>query len=87
MEYGSGATGYFDAALRPGSVQHWQQFEINPKAVAENRKRNIYNFVNPNLGLKGRMPAEISDMDLKLGQNKLLGLIIYSAKRIDVSKR
>lgn len=50
-------------------------------------KRNIYNFVNPNLGLKGRTPAETSDLNLKLGQNKLLELIIYSAKRIDVSKR
>ena len=39
-EYGSGATGYFDAVLRPGNVSHWQQYEINPRAVAENRRRN-----------------------------------------------
>ncbi|MBI1970824.1 class I SAM-dependent methyltransferase [Candidatus Woesearchaeota archaeon] len=40
VEYGSGATGYFDAVLRPREVQEWLQVETNPLAIAENRRRN-----------------------------------------------
>ena len=40
VEYGSGATGYFDAVLRPEQVQPWLQVEINPAARAENKRRN-----------------------------------------------
>jgi len=40
IEYGSGATGYYDAFLRPRDVQNWLQVEINPSAIAENKKRN-----------------------------------------------
>lgn len=40
VEYGSGATGFFDAVLRPDYVPHWIQVEINSRAIAENRRRN-----------------------------------------------
>ncbi|MBI4149873.1 class I SAM-dependent methyltransferase [Candidatus Woesearchaeota archaeon] len=40
IEYGSGATGYFYARLKPEDVANWLQVEINPKAVEENRRRN-----------------------------------------------
>jgi len=35
----------------------------------------IYNFVNPHQGLEGKTPAEMADIDLKLGRRKLLKLI------------
>jgi transposase-like protein len=34
-----------------------------------------YNFVRPNQALKGKTPAEVAGVDLKLGQNKWLGLV------------
>lgn len=40
VEYGSGATGYFYAELRPRDVKNWLQVEINPNAIAENLRRN-----------------------------------------------
>ena len=40
----------------------------------------IQNFVNPHQGLNRRTPAEIVDVDLKLGRNKLLNLIRYVAQ-------
>ncbi|MBI4894925.1 MAG: hypothetical protein HY831_00380 [Candidatus Aenigmarchaeota archaeon] len=40
IEYGSGATGYYDAFLRPRNIKNWLQIEINPTAIAENRRRN-----------------------------------------------
>ena len=40
VEYGAGATGYFDGILEPGDIPHWRQFDINPRAVAENKRRN-----------------------------------------------
>ena len=64
VEYGSGATGYFDAVLRPGSVPHWQQFDINPKAVAENRRRN------PNAKVEEGSYKRIEKRDLSM----ILGL-------------
>ncbi|MFA4820251.1 MAG: DDE-type integrase/transposase/recombinase [Candidatus Aenigmatarchaeota archaeon] len=42
----------------------------------------IQNFVNPHQGLKGKTPAEIADVDLKLGRNKLLNLIRYVAQQV-----
>jgi len=44
-------------------------------------RRTIYNFVNPHQELKGKTPAEMAEINLKLGRNKLLGLIRYLAKR------
>lgn len=40
IEYGSGATGYFYAELRPKDTKNWLQVEINPNAIAENLRRN-----------------------------------------------
>ena len=40
-------------------------------------KRIIHNFVNPHMSLKGKTPAEVADVDLKLGRRKLLNLIRY----------
>jgi hypothetical protein len=40
VEYGSGATGFFDAELRPIDVPHWSQVELNSDAIAENKRRN-----------------------------------------------
>jgi len=40
IEYGSGATGYFYAELRPKDVKNWLQVEINSNAIAENLRRN-----------------------------------------------
>ena len=40
-----------------------------------NLKDVIYNFVNSNQQLKGKTPAEMAEIDLRLGRNKLLRLI------------
>lgn len=40
IEYGPGATGYYDAVLRPKDIKNWLQVEINPLAIEENKRRN-----------------------------------------------
>ena len=40
LEYGAGAMGYFYSHLKPNYVHNWQQVEINPLAIAENKRRN-----------------------------------------------
>ena len=40
----------------------------------------IYNFVNPHQELQGRTPAEMADINLKLGRDKLLKLIKRMAR-------
>ena len=44
-------------------------------------RRIIYNYVNPHHELNGKTPAEMAEINLKLGRNKLLGLIRYLARR------
>ncbi len=46
-----------------------------------NLRHVIYNFVNPHQELGDKTPAEMAEINLKLGRNKLLGLIRYLAKR------
>ena len=46
-----------------------------------NLRRTIYNFINPHQELYGITPAEKAGVDLELGRNKLLNLIIYLANR------
>ena len=41
-------------------------------------RQAIHNFVNPNMELKGRTPAEAAGIKLDLGRNKLLKLIEIS---------
>ena len=43
-------------------------------------RRVIHNFVNPNQQLKGKTPAEMAEINLKLGRTKLLELIRFLAK-------
>jgi endonuclease IV len=45
-----------------------------------NLRRIIHNFVNPHQELKDKTPAEMAEINLKLGRNKLLNLIRYLAK-------
>ena len=40
-------------------------------------RRTIHNFVNPNQQLNGKTPAEMAEINLKLGRNKLLNLIKF----------
>ena len=40
----------------------------------------IQNFVNPHQNLKGRTPAEVANVDLKLERRKLLNLIRHVAQ-------
>ncbi len=40
IEYGPGATGYFDSQLKPTYVGKVLQIEINPHAISENLRRN-----------------------------------------------
>jgi hypothetical protein len=50
-------------------------------------KRIIHNYVNPHMQLKGLTPAEKADIDLKLGQNKLINLIKKQALKNHHSQR
>ena len=43
-------------------------------------RRTIHNFVNSNQELNGKTPAEMAEINLKLGRNKLLELIKFLAK-------
>ena len=43
-------------------------------------RRTIHNYVNPNQELKGKTPAEMAEISLRLGRNKLLNLIRFLAK-------
>ena len=43
-------------------------------------RRIIHNYVNPNQELNGKTPAEMAEINLKLGRNKLLSLIRFLAK-------
>ena len=45
-----------------------------------NLRRVINNFVNPHQSLQGKTPAEMAEIKLELGRNKLLGLIRYVAE-------
>jgi transposase-like protein len=45
-----------------------------------NLRRVIHNFVNPNQELGGRTPAEMAEITLPLGRNKLLNIIRFLAK-------
>lgn len=45
-----------------------------------NFQKIIYNFVNPHHELKLMTPAEIADINLNLGRNKLLNLVRYFAR-------
>ncbi len=43
-------------------------------------RRIIHNYVNPNQQLHGKTPAEMAEINLELGRNKLLNLIRFLAK-------
>lgn len=58
--------------------RHFGSFEGAEEFL--NLRRIIKNFVNPHQQLKGKTPAEVAEIDLKLGRNKLLDLIKYRAK-------
>ncbi len=45
-----------------------------------NLQRIIHNFINPHQELGGKTPAEMAEITLPLGRNKLLNLIRYLAK-------
>ena len=42
-----------------------------------NLRRTIHNFVNPHQQLNGKTPAEMAEINLELGRNKLLNLIRF----------
>ena len=46
-----------------------------------------YNNIRPHMGLGGRTPAEAAGIDLGLGQNRMLDLIIRSAEYGDDKHR
>ena len=45
-----------------------------------NLRRVIHNFVNPHQQLNEKTPAEMADIKLDLGRNKLLEIIRYASK-------
>jgi phage terminase small subunit len=49
-------------------------------------RRTIYNFVNPHQELNEKTPAEMAGIKLKLGRNKILGLISYCARNRGISR-
>ena len=45
-----------------------------------NLRRVIHNFVNPHQELREKTPAEMAEIFLSLGRNRLLSLIEYCAR-------
>ena len=41
----------------------------------------IHNFINPHQELKGKTPAEMAEIKLSFGRNRILGLARYLANR------
>ena len=67
-----------DLDERYAITRHWGSF---PSAKSTLSMRQIvHNFVNPHQQIQGKTPAEAADIKYKLGQNKLLNLIILTAK-------
>lgn len=52
-----------------------------------NLRHIIHNFVNPHQSLKGKTPAEVAGINLKLDRAKLLNLIRKRAKKAHHSQR
>ena len=50
-------------------------------------KRVVHNFVNPHMSLKGKTPAEVAEINLKLGRRRLFNLISMRAKKTHHSLR
>ena len=46
-----------------------------------NLRHLLHNFVNPHQTLQEKTPAEMAEVDLKLGRNKLLNLIRKRARK------
>ncbi len=44
-------------------------------------KQVIHNFINPNIELNGKTPAQAAEIKLKLGRSRLLSLIRITAKK------
>jgi len=42
--------------------------------------RNYYNFIRPHQSLDGKTPAEMANIDLRLGKNRWLSLIKKALK-------
>lgn len=49
-------------------------------------KKIIHNYINPHSTLKGKTPAEAANMNLQLGENKLLNLI-KKARKLEMTIR
>ena len=47
-----------------------------------NLRRIMQNFVNPHQQLQGKTPAEMAEINLNLGRNRLLSLIEYCAREL-----
>lgn len=47
-----------------------------------NLQHIINNFVNPHQELEGKTPAEMAEINMKLGRNRLLGLIRFVVKNL-----
>ena len=52
-----------------------------------NLRRIIKNFINPHQGLKGKTPAEVAEINLYLGRQRLLNLIKQRAEKTHHSLR
>jgi len=48
-------------------------------------RRIIHNYVNPHQELKGKTPAEIVEINLELGRNKLMNLIRCVCEHVSLS--
>jgi hypothetical protein len=57
-----------------GRVKVMRGLHSDKSAAVFNQGFN-YNFVRPNQALNGKTPAEIAGVDLKLGENRWLGLV------------
>lgn len=61
------------------TMRHFGSFERAEYFL--NLKQIIHNFINPHMQLKGKTPAEATEIFLPLKRNKLLDLIKYVRKK------
>ncbi|HYA33844.1 MAG TPA: DDE-type integrase/transposase/recombinase [Candidatus Bathyarchaeia archaeon] len=50
-------------------------------AVFNEGFKAYYNYIRPNQALKGKTPAQVAGVDLKLGENRWLGLVKKSVQK------
>lgn len=81
LKYNNNAIERYNGKLKDRMNARRGEFKSFSYAEAfMNLQRVVNNFVNPHQQFEGKTPAEMAEIKLKLGRNRLLRLIEYNAK-------